>query len=183
MIRERSFVRRGRRVHLRELTDWVALRPPRWKVPRTKSDAALASPGRDLTATDLLDRAETEVPMSEIRAFEDAGWTFVPRASAEGQDADARPAEVYIDPSGRLLLSADTLTVRFKDDISRERADDFLKDYGCRVLEKLDFAPGLFRVALTEDARGHALDVAEKLQQSAAIDFAEPEFIERLGAR
>jgi hypothetical protein len=183
MIRERSFVRRGRRVHLRELTDWVALRPPQGKVPRTESDAGPTLPGRDLSATDLLDRAETEVPLSQIRAFGDAGWTFVPRASADGLDGNVRSAKVYIDPSGRLLLCADTLTVRFRDDISMKRADDFLKDYGCRVLEKLGLAPGLFRLALTEDARGDALDVAEELQQSPTIDFAEPEFIERLGAR
>ena len=130
-----------------------------------------------------LDRAAPEIPLSEIRAFESAGWTFVPRSSAEAQDANSRRANVYIGSRGRMVLGGSTLTVQFRDETSKTKADDFLKDYGCRVLEKMTFAPGLFRVALTKPAHGDALDIAEELQHSNAIEFAEPEFIERIGTR
>jgi hypothetical protein len=183
MIRERSFRRRGRQVHLRELTDWVAWHPPRSETARTGLKSVRPPSRRGLPELQRLDQVAPDVPLSEIRAFEDAGWTFVPRSTVEAIHADIRPTNVYIESNGRLVLCANTLTVKFRDELSTSRASDFLKGYGCRVLEKMSFAPGLFRIALTDGARGDALDLAEELQHSPAIEFAEPEFIERMGTR
>jgi hypothetical protein len=183
MIHERSFVRRGRQVCLRELTDWVGLRQPDPETERAGSKSAHSPSRRSARSIHRFELAAPEIPQSQIRAFEDAGWNFVPRSSAIAPGPNIRQANVYIEPSGRLVLCANTLTVQFRDEISKTKADEFLEGYGCRVLEKLTFAPGLFRVALTALAQGDALDVAEGLQRSDYVKSAEPELIEQIGAR
>jgi len=119
----------------------------------------------------------------DIRSLEDAGWTLVPESSPEALGPSIPRAKVYIEQNGRVALSTNALTLRFRDDLSEPQADDFLRDYCCRVLERITFAPGLFRVALNERSCGDVFDVAEQLQRSDRVEFAEPEFIEAIGSR
>jgi hypothetical protein len=51
------------------------------------------------------------------------------------------------------------------------------------VLRRLSFAPGLFQVAVDETHEGDALEVANQLRESPDILWAEPEFLEVIGAK
>ena len=68
---------------------------------------------------------------------------------------------------------------QLRDELARAMR---LQDGG-RVVEQLTFAPGLFRVEVTDQAKGDALDVANQLTDSGLVQFAEPELIEELGQR
>src|SRR5438309_1548356 len=83
---------------------------------------------------------------------------------------------------GRLALSTERLTVQLRPEF-RQTAEEIFKSHGCRILERLNLAPGVFRVELTRQAKGDALDVANELVNSSMCEFAEPELIEVTGGR
>jgi hypothetical protein len=168
-MRERSFVRRNKRVQMREITDLVALR---------KEDA-----GEDAArGGGIPDQLAYDIPQSQLGAFEQAGWVFQERGA--GEPAKDKPqAQVFVKSGGRLALCTNMLTVKFPSDLSEEEANRVLSAYGSRVVERLTFAPGLFRAAVTDQTRGDALDVANQLSDSGLVEFAEPELIEMTGPR
>jgi len=166
---ERCFVRRNRAVQLHELTDLVAVR-------------AQATPDAPRLESTIPESVARQLSGSQVEAFEQAGWAFQEPSSRELPE-DAPRAKVFVKPDGRLALSTNTLTVQLRDDPSKEEANALLDPYGCRVLEQLTFATGLFRVAVTDQAQGDALDVANQLMDSGLVEFAEPELIEEIGQR
>lgn len=176
-MKERSFVRRNKRVQLRELTELVALR---------KEDAGGGARGRSRLPGQLA----RDVPQAQVRAFEKAGWVFrergadAEREAAPDAQASAPQAQVFVKSGGRLALGTNALTVQLKGEPTEEEANAALAPYGCRVVESLSFAPGLFRVAVDGAAAGgDALDAAERLSDSGLVEFAEPELIEVTGPR
>lgn len=167
-MRERSFVQRNKRVQMREITDLVAL--------HEDADKATAR-GSSIPA-----EIASYIPKSQLGAFEQAGWVFQERGSAEFEEN--RPqAQVFVKSGGRLVLGTNILTIKFRDDLSEEAANERLRAYGSRVVERLTFAPGLFRVAVIDPAKGDAVDVANQLLDSERVEFAEPELIEMIGHR
>ena len=177
MKRERCYRLRGEEVCLQELTDLVALHLP--SAGAGETDGA----GHDALPRQALDAVAPEVSLPQVRAFEDAGWVFVAAARGGERSASAPRAKVFVGRGGRLALSTNKLVVRLPDDPSEREADELLRPHGCRVLEKLSFAPGLFRVELTGRARGDALDAANELPAAGVCEFAEPELIEMTGGR
>lgn len=163
-------VQRNKRVQLQELTDLVATR---------KQGAQEQTSG----ASNLAAESAPDVPSSQFNAFERAGWVFQERRPDEDGSASTSHAKVFVKSGGWLALSTNILTVKFKDDLTDEEANARLASYGCRVLDRLTFAPGLFRVALTPQARGDVLDVANELSDSGLVEFTEPEIIEVTGPR
>lgn len=168
-MRERSFVQRNKRVQLRELTDLVALR---------KEEAGAET----LSESNIPERIAPDVPESQLRAFEKAGWVFQERAASSSGE-DAAQAQVFVKSGGRLALGTNVLTLQLKDGVSEEEANAALQPYGCRVIESLSFGPGLFRVAVVDPAQGDVVDVANRLSNSGMVKFAEPELIEVTGPR
>ena len=168
-MEERSFARRNKQVVLRELTDVVALREGAGSGP-----APAAGPTLDLTAHD--------VPAAQVRAFEDAGWVFRERPPSE-PPGGVPQAKVFLKEDGRLVLGTNLLTVQFREDEPEEQANVLLQPYGCQVVERLRFAPGLFQVAVTDQARGDAVEMANQLAASGLVEFAEPQLIEEMGPR
>jgi hypothetical protein len=169
MIRERSFVQRNKTVQLRELTDVIA---------RRKEDAAK----RRGPKSTIPDDVAKEVPAPDLRAFEKAGWVLQERPAGEASK-DPSVAKVFLKPGGRLALGTNVLSVQLPGDPSEEQAAELLRPFGCRVRERLTFAPGLFRVEVTDEAEGDAVDVANQLIESGTALFAEPELIEMIGQR
>jgi len=169
-MRERSYVQRNKRVELREITDLVALR---------KEDAR----GEETGESHIPEQLAPEVPESQLRAFENAGWVFQEKGAEEEARDDAPKAQVFVKSGGRLALGTNVLTVQLKEMRTKEEADAALAPYGCRVIESLTFAPGLFRVAVEDTSEGDAVDVANKLLNSGLVEFAEPELIEVHGPR
>lgn len=188
MDQERSFQRRGKQVSLRELTDLFAVRQDSAAVlesarPFTAESADARSPARAVVAGEALSSLTREVPAPQLQAFEAAGWTFVPREQAEVLLQEVPKARVYIRPGGRLALGTDTLTVKFQKDLTEEEANQRLAPHGCRVLERLSFAPGFFRVQVTEPSQTDAIEVANQLARTEGYEIAEPELIEMMGGR
>lgn len=170
-MKERSFVQRNKRVQLHELTDLVALR---------KEEAG----GDARSGSDITERIAPDVPASQLRAFEKAGWVFQERgAAAAAAPETAQQAQVFVKSGGRLALGTNALTLQFKDRLSEEEANAALQPYGCRVIESLSFAPGLFRVAVVDTAQGDAMETADRVSSSGLVEFAEPELIEVTGPR
>jgi hypothetical protein len=168
-VQERWFTQRNKRVQVQELTDWVALQEGS-RTRRTRSTRS------------ILEAIAPDVPASQLVAFEDAGWVFQERSSRELPEGVPR-AKVFVRPGGRLALGTNFLTVQFPDDPTEEQANALLQPYGCRVVERLTFAPGLFQVAVTDQARGDTLDLANQLADSGLVKFAEPVLIEAMGPR
>ncbi|MBM3456978.1 MAG: hypothetical protein FJX77_00365 [Armatimonadetes bacterium] len=168
-MRERSFVQRNKRVSLRELTDLVALRPPGEQEKRAA--------GR------IPEAMAAEVPEAQVRAFERAGWVFQERDARDETPTGSSRATVFVKPGGRLALGTNTLTVQLQGDPSDEEAAAILKPFGVELLQRLKFAPGLFRAAVMDGARGDTVDLANELVETGIVRFAEPELIEGLGGR
>ena len=169
-MQDRSYVQRKKQVRLRELTDVVAL--------RGEGDERKAQPEK----RGVPEAIHPEVPAAQVRAFEDAGWTFQQRSAGAVPEAAAQ-AKVFVKEGGRLALGTNQLTVKFPEDVSEERANELLRPYGGEVAQRLTFAPGLFQVAVTDQGRGDLLDVANQLEESGLVEFAEPVLIEQSGGR
>jgi hypothetical protein len=159
---DRTYQVRGKSVRLRELTDLVAVRPQR-STDRPKLTAA------------ALDAVAPEVPLPQVRAFEEAGWEFVPRERA------ADGAKVYLKSGGRVALGTNRLHVRVASERSDEEARALLARHGLTVVDRLKFAPNLYVVEVP--AGQDALDMAGRLAASNEVEFAEPELIEIVPGR
>ena len=182
VTRERSFKRsNGKEVRLRELTDLIALRLP--------EDVAAPSAGakrkerKPRLKRKTLNAIAPEVLMPQVRAFEDAGWSFVEPPDAADVGAEIPRSKVFVRTGGRLALDTNRLVVQLHGDLSQQQADKILKPYGCRVLSTLGFAPSMFRVEVTDSAHGDTLDVANALTVSGVCRFAEPELLEIMSGR
>jgi hypothetical protein len=159
---DRTYRTRGKQVHLQELADLAAVR----------SDQAGDRPA---LAEAALEGVAPEAALPQVRAFENAGWAFVPRQQA------ADGAKVYLRPNGRVSLGTNRLTVRVAGKRTVEEAEDLLRRHGFTVLERLKFAPNLFVVAVPA---GHdPVEAAERLAASGEVEFAEPELIEAVPGR
>jgi hypothetical protein len=182
MARERSFRGPNKRVHLQELTDLIALRL-----------SALSNlPGahsREPEQWERFTRRELEtlapnVPLSQIRALEDAGWRFARRRDLTGTTRPGQTAPVFLRSGGRLALGTVNLTVRLRPQfIENPSVWELLADQGCEVIERLSFAPGLLRLRLTDQTQTDVVEVANELVESGLCEFAEPELIEVMGSR
>ena len=139
-MRERSFVQRNKRVQLWELTDVVAL--------RERDDTRRSRHKRHIPTAIAAD-----VPASQWHAFEKAGWVFQERSAGE-LPTGVPQAKVFVKPGGRVVLGTNQLTIQLPDDPSEEQTNRLLQPYGCRGVERLKFAPGLFQVAMTEAGPG-----------------------------
>lgn len=177
MRRERSYQQRNRLIHLDEVNELVAMHGAEGN--RNVSRLAQAKP---LSIREL-DSVAPDVPLPQVRAFEESGWIFVPRIDSAQIPPEAVQAKVFVRRGGQLALGTNNLTVRFLKEMSAPEADDILQPFGCRVVERLTFAPGLYRAVLADDSKGDILDVANALNDSELVDFAEPELIEATGHR
>ncbi|MFN0070493.1 MAG: hypothetical protein ACKVVP_03250 [Chloroflexota bacterium] len=166
---ERSFVRRKRVVRLQELTEVVAVQ-------------GKAPPGSATRKSQIPDSVAAALPQDQVTAFEHAGWIFVSSPADERTESASR-ARVFLKDDGRLALGANTLTIQFRDDATVEEANAALQPHAAQVLERLTFAPGLFRVAVSDNAPADAIELADQLARSESVVFAEPELIEELGHR
>lgn len=153
---DRTYQVRGRQVYLRELADLAAVRS-------AQADSRSSTAG-------VLESLAPEVDLPQVRAFEDAGWSFVARDKARDG------ATVYLRPNGRLALGTNRLTVRVTGTHSAEEAEAFLAQEGVQVIDRLKFASNLFVVEVPSGH--HPLEAAANLTSSNEVEFAEPELIE-----
>lgn len=187
MLRRRSFQLRGKHVELRELTDLIAVRTSelgREHDPDSDSDIQTSPPLLfPHTDTHIHPTMSSEVSSPQIRAFEDNGWIFVAREEVKKLSLNLFEAKIFIKAGGRLALGTNKFVVKLQNDPDKSEANKILKPYGCRVLEKLSFAPGLMRAEVNSLGQDDAIDVVNHLVDSGVCEFAEPELIEALSER
>jgi hypothetical protein len=158
---DRTFQVRGKDIHLQELADLVAIRPDR--------------PSRRTLSAGSLETLPSRSVLPQVRAFEAAGWRFVPRQ----QSADG--ARVYLMSGGQVALGTNRLTVHIEGNRSVEQARELLTRNGFRIVEQLMFGPNLFVVEVPDG--DDAIDAAKRLSEIGEVKFAEPELIEMLSGR
>jgi|GEM_PF-3261816 len=185
---ERSFFQNGRVIKLEELQDLIALRLPNSEKLKLSANAQQSSEpqpngiGHRETAS-RFNRIAPEVSLPQVRAFEDAGWQFLSLQDSLEAINPATTAKVFVKSGGRLALGTNKLVVKLHEDVSEERANEILQPFDCRVIEKLRFGSGLFRVQTNENADTDALNVANQLMAAKICQYAEPELLEINGAR
>ena len=159
--RNLTYQLRNKKLELQELVDLAAV--------RSKSDAPSKS------QKSVIQLLSSEAALPEVRLFEDAGWSFVPRQQASDG------ARVYLKPDGRVALGTNRLTIRVGDGQSEQEAAELLAQNGLVVEERLKFAPNMFVVSVPNER--HPLEEATRLLRIGEIQFAEPEFLEALSGR
>ena len=124
-FREREYVCRGRTIRLRQPDGIVALRadPPAAGAHRSVAEAEAAPAA-----------AVGELPANDVAAFRSAGWSFVAPAAARSARAATTTAEVLIEPSGRLVLATDRLTLKVKGPQGSELDAARLAAFGVEVV-------------------------------------------------
>lgn len=116
----------------------------------------------------------------ELQALRKAGWVLV--AEAEARRVGGRIARVFLEDGSHVLLSDGALTVKFRDDVSRERAQQILARAGL-IGRPTPLARNAFEARVQEPESVDAVDVARSLEAEPEVEFAEPSFIETLGHR
>jgi hypothetical protein len=166
-VRERTFVRRDQPVVVRELTDVVAVR----------ADQGVASADSTIPpgVADLL-------PQSRVEGFEREGWRFV-SPSSDAVPASTPSSKVFLGRGDRVLLGTNNLTVKLRNDAPDTEVNTLLEPFASRVVERLPFGRGLFRIAVDPADPRDAIDIANELQVSGLVEFSEPEFNEVIGHR
>lgn len=181
MLLERSFRVRGKEIHLRELTNLVALLLSGTRVRREADRVRTSSLSR--LKSEVLDDLATTASLLEVRAFEDDGWVFVPKDEVVDLPSKVPKAKVFIKPDGRLALSLNRLVVKLHDGPQGVDASKALERFGVRILESFTFSARLFRVEVTNERMGDAIEVANKLHAAGICEFAEPELLEVVAGR
>lgn len=178
-FRERQYVCRGRTIRLLKPDGVVALRDDRPAAGGTRSVAALDSATVDTAA----ESAVGSLPADDVAAFRSAGWTFVAPTAARSTRAAGTTAEVLIEPSGRLVLATDRLTLKVKGPQGPEEDAARLAAAGVEVVAPLRFAPGLYQCRVTPGRGADVFEVSERLLAAGLVEFAEPDLIGAIGPR
>jgi hypothetical protein len=139
--------------------------------------------GKGLQALDAQDVASSFPALrpEDAVAFQDEGWTFF--RSAGRPRPDAPVAKVLILAGSQPVLSTSRLTLRTAESVPESRLAELLAPHGGRILERIEFAPGLYRVAVDPPDGRDVLDVAGALEGLDGIEFAEPEFVAVIAGR
>lgn len=159
---DRTYRVRDKQVHLRELTDVVAVR-------------STSAGDRGMVAPETLKRIAPKADLSQIRALERSGWTLVPRERATDG------AKVYLKSGDRVVLGTNRVTALVSPNYSEEEAKSLLERQGLQVVQRLKFAPNLFVATIPDDV--DPLKEVLRLSSLDGVEFAEPEMIESIGGR
>ncbi|MFM1876230.1 MAG: hypothetical protein RL266_1967 [Bacteroidota bacterium] len=87
----------------------------------------------------------------------------------------ANPFVIYKD--GTYQGIQDRVIVRLKSDKDINTLNRIAKDLKLNVLERNEFDPLVFVLQTTKQTSGNAIDVANRLHESSAFEYAEPDFL------
>ncbi len=152
-------------------------------------DAFMANISNDAVETNALDRLSQSKSLREqVAAFASAGIGFFnatqsyvdrpleTRAALGGSDTVTK----VLMEDDHLLLETKRLVVQFREVLAEADLQTFLNQHGLILLEKLRFRNGLVKVATTASS---AVETCLQLLSNPRVDYAEPDFIEYIGAR
>jgi len=173
-FREREYVCRGRTIRLRQPDGIVALR----------DDPPVADVHRSVSAPQSTPAAPVgELPAEDVAAFRSAGWIFVAPATVRSARAATTTADVLIEPSGRLVLATDRLTLKMKAAAGPIEDASRLAAAGVEVVSPLRFAPGLYQCRVKPGHGSDVFEVSQRLLAEGLVEFAEPDLIGAIGPR
>lgn len=159
---EQTYRVRGKPVQVKELADLAAVR-------------AEGSTHRPPVRRSPLDGLAPAEALPQVRAFEDAGWRFLPREQA------ADGYRVFVKSGGRIALGTNRLAIRVSESVPPTAAEALLEREGLSVIDRPRFVPNLF---IAEVPPGQdVLETARRLDELQEIEFAEPQLIEALSGR
>ena len=170
--REREYTCRGRTIRLRQPEGVVALRAA--EGARSMAPAA---------ATRATGPAVAGLPEADVAAFETAGWSIVPEPAARGAIPSGTKADILIEPSGRMVLATDRLTLQVKSPAGPDADRARLAASGIEVLTPLRFAPGLYQARVVAAGNEDVFDACRRLVNDGVATFAEPDLIGAIGPR
>lgn len=178
--RPRRYMVRGEPVQVQEVTGLYAVSTRAGGELEARVDP---QPPAGLQALDAQGVADSfpELRTASVEAFQSAGWTFV-RSEAPPR-LDAPVAKVFVQAGGRPVLGTGRLTLGTGGSVPEARVAELLAPHGGRILERIEFAPGLYRVEVDPPDGRDVLDVAGALEGLDGIEFAEPEFVEVIVGR
>jgi hypothetical protein len=178
---ERQYVIRGKLKTIEEFDRIVAVLPLARKEVRPE-DLDLAFGQRQRMPTKVSDEKGWQT-------LESAGWLFVEpndevkRALESGTSLEGAEAvqRVFLQPSGRILLGTNRLSVRLRADMTQQEVSDALDKAGLEIIGQLKFAPNLYEVR-TRPGRDF-LQASLDLSGNPDFLYAEPQFIEHIPQR
>ncbi|MBX9949408.1 MAG: S8 family serine peptidase [Candidatus Obscuribacterales bacterium] len=152
-------------------------------------DAFMSNVSNDAMETNAFSQlARSERLKVQIAAFAEAGIGFFQatqsyvdspldtRAALGGSDTVTK---VLLDDE-HLLLETQRLIIQFKDDVTESEILSLLERNNLILIEKLRYKNNLVKVATTAPS---SVEASLQLMSNSQIDYAEPDFIEYIGAR
>ena len=76
---------------------------------------------------------------------------------------------------GGMVIPTGTMTIQFRPEVTDEKREEILAEFGLEVLKDLDFLPHGYTVRLTQASKENPLKIAAKLQHRSEIVTAEPD--------
>lgn len=167
-------LKRGQQeVTFKKLPDYFAVRLKRG---RAANEAALeASSGRPVSEVTHVSSAVAE----NMEVFSIQKPAKMEEMVDRLRDAPATDVVSHIyaldDTPGSGVIPTGTMTIQFKPNVTTQKREDLLAEFGLEVLEDLDYLPEGYTVRLTDASTENPLKIAAKLQQRPEILVAEPD--------
>ncbi len=139
------------------------------------SEALKSAVGEMDTAVNYIDSDKQErldlFAVSEAANLED---TVDEMRATEAAEVVTHTYRIDDSPEGA-MIPVGTLTIQFTPNLSQQKQEAILAEFGLEVVEILDYLPDGFTVKLTEKSKENPLKIAAKLQQRSEIKTAEPD--------
>lgn len=139
-----------------------------------KSEILAKTGGLKLERTDVL-----PAPDVSIVRISGAGTEEISRILAKLNSLSsvvyANPFLVYED--GTYQGIQDRIIVRLKSDKDLALMNKIAKGFNLSIAERNEFDPLMFVLRTSKESKGNALEIANKLAESNAFDYAEPDFL------
>jgi hypothetical protein len=123
--------------------------------------------------------AERTIEPEGSEGFLANGWRFI-------QDDVDHPGlrAVFRDSAGHLSIEGATVVIRFDDDADEGQINEVLRRHRLAVRRQVTFLPKGYQVIPEQrPAKGQLLRISAELEKLDCVRYADPDFIEELGAR
>ena len=179
---QRSFRVRGKKVEIDEIPGLLAIRLDLADFRKHPQPGSPIAAWRGMV---LVTAGTVELPQDTRSVLESAGWILARPAPEQDAPGDLPSPEVvgrlFRDEYGEWMIGTGRLNVRFRDDLDDDTVRELLERFRLAVVRQLKFAPQLYEVQAAEE--DDFLEVADELDASEALVYAEPQLMRKLGGR
>lgn len=157
---------------------------------RSRRSASLRQGPVSPPEVELLDEMEPVLSFPEVgvevyRHREDASHTAEEvRRTLHDSPATRFAGRVLVDERSREpVLYTENLFVKFRDDESRERCLEIVRESGLTVKQELPYADNAFFATAPEGTGQRVFEIADELLEREEVEYCHPELVRRLGHR